>query len=51
MPDIHVEKGSTTRLDNVGDEPGVYYYGVTARGLEFLEIFWKMKGFLAAFGP
>jgi predicted transcriptional regulator len=26
------------------------YYGVTPRGLEFLEIYWKMKGFLAVFG-
>jgi predicted transcriptional regulator len=36
--------------DEEGDEAGVYYYGVTSRGLEFLEIYWKMKGFLAAFG-
>lgn len=28
----------------------VHYYGVTARGLEFLEVYWKMKGFLEAFG-
>ncbi len=34
-----------------GDEAGVYYFAVTARGLEFLETYWKMKGFLAAFGP
>ncbi|MGH9918377.1 MAG: winged helix-turn-helix domain-containing protein [Nitrososphaerales archaeon] len=33
-----------------GDEAGVYYYAVTSRGLEFLETYWKMKGFLAAFG-
>jgi len=33
-----------------GEEAGVYYYGVTSRGLEFLEIYWKMKGFLAVFG-
>jgi predicted transcriptional regulator len=26
------------------------YFGVTARGLEFLETYWKMKRFLAAFG-
>jgi predicted transcriptional regulator len=26
------------------------YYGVTPRGLEFLEIYWKMKGFLVVFG-
>ena len=36
--------------DEEGEEAGVYYYGVTSRGLEFLEIYWKMKGFLAAFG-
>lgn len=33
-----------------GDEAAVYYFGVTPRGLEFLETYWKMKGFLAAFG-
>lgn len=32
------------------DEAAVYYYGVTPRGLEFLDIYWKMKGFIAAFG-
>lgn len=31
------------------DEEGVYY-GVTPRGLEFLDAFWKMKGFLEEFG-
>jgi hypothetical protein len=31
------------------DEDGVYY-GVTPRGLEFLDTFWKMKGFLEEFG-
>jgi predicted transcriptional regulator len=36
--------------DDEGDEAGVYYYGVTSRGLEFLDTYWKMKGFLAAFG-
>ena len=36
--------------DDDGDEAGVYYYAVTSRGLEFLETYWKMKGFLAAFG-
>ena len=36
--------------DEEGDEAGVYYYGVTNRGLEFLEVYWKMKGFLAVFG-
>ncbi len=28
----------------------VYYYGVTTRGLEFLDTYWKMRGFLEAFG-
>jgi len=36
--------------DEEGDEARVYYYGVTNRGLEFLETYWKMKGYLAAFG-
>lgn len=31
------------------DEEGTYY-GVTPRGLEFLDIFWKMRGFLEEFG-
>jgi len=31
------------------DEEGIYY-GVTPRGLEFLDTFWKMKGFLEEFG-
>lgn len=26
------------------------YYWVTSRGLEFLDTYWKMKGFLATFG-
>lgn len=30
-----------------GDE---VYYWVTTRGLEFLDTYWKMKGFLATFG-
>ena len=30
------------------DEDGVYY-GATPRGLEFLDTFWKMKGFLEEF--
>jgi predicted transcriptional regulator len=33
-----------------GEGAEVYYYGVTRRGLEFLETYWKMKGFLEAFG-
>jgi len=31
------------------DEEGIYY-GVTPRGLDFLDTFWKMKGFLEEFG-
>ena len=31
------------------DDEGVYY-GVTPRGLEFLDTFWKMKGFLEELG-
>jgi len=30
------------------DEKG-YYYSVTPRALEFLETYWKMKGFIEAF--
>jgi predicted transcriptional regulator len=29
---------------------GAYFYGVTQRGLEFLDTYWKMKGFLEVFG-
>ena len=31
------------------DEEGIYY-GVTPRGLEFLDTFWRMKGFLEELG-
>ena len=31
------------------DEEGAHY-GVTPRGLEFLDAFWKMRGFLEEFG-
>jgi len=31
------------------DEEGAYY-GVTPRGLDFLDAFWKMRGFLEEFG-
>jgi len=39
----------------VDDEEGgnggpAYCYGVTPRGLEFLDTYWKMKGFLEVFG-
>jgi predicted transcriptional regulator len=33
------------------ERKGAYYYSVTPRGLEFLETYWKMKGFLESFGP
>jgi len=33
-----------------GDEGSTYCYGVTPRGLEFLDTYWKMKGFLEVFG-
>ena len=36
--------------DDEGDEAGVYYYCVTPRALEFLDIYWKMQGFVASFG-
>jgi len=32
----------------VHDEEGIYY-GDTPRGLEFLDTFWRMKGFLEEF--
>jgi len=31
------------------DDEGTYY-GVTPRGFEFLDVFWKMKDFLEEFG-
>ena len=31
------------------DDEDDIYYGVTPRGQEFLETYWKMKGFLASF--
>jgi DNA-binding MarR family transcriptional regulator len=31
------------------EDEGAYYYSVTPRALEFLETYWKMKGFLDAF--
>jgi predicted transcriptional regulator len=32
------------------NEDNETFFGVTPRGLEFLETYWKMKGFLASFG-
>lgn len=45
----------TERLCKLGlarkssNDEGIYY-GVTPRGLEFLDTFWKMKGFLEELG-
>ena len=36
-------------LTRSGDGNEVYYW-VTPRGVEFLDTYWKMKGFLATFG-
>jgi predicted transcriptional regulator len=33
-----------------GNAGAAYCYGVTSRGLEFLDTYWKMKGFLEVFG-
>jgi predicted transcriptional regulator len=33
-----------------GNAGTTYCYGVTPRGLEFLDTYWKMKGFLEVFG-
>ena len=35
-------------LKITGEENEIYY-GLTPRGMEFLDIYWKMKGFLASF--
>src|ERR1700756_587152 len=32
------------------EEKGAYYYSVTPRGVEFLDTYWKMRGFLEVFG-
>ena len=53
MPDIHVEKlcaaGPVSKITADRDEKGAYYYCVTSRGLEFLDTYWNMKGFLEVF--
>lgn len=49
---VMVEKLSTmglVRKISADDENGAYYYSVTPRALEFLETYWKMKGFLESF--
>ena len=35
-------------LKIIGEEEEVYY-GLTRRGIEFLDTYWRMKGFLASF--
>ena len=32
------------------DDDSALFYGLTPRAFEFLETYWKMKGFLEAFG-
>ena len=49
---VMVEKLSTMGLVSkitAYGEKGAYYYSVTPRALEFLETYWKMKGFLESF--
>jgi len=54
MVDALTTNGLVRRIaveEEEGREAGAAYcYGVTSRGLEFLETYWKMKGFLQAFG-
>ncbi len=47
MVDALAANGLVSRL--ASEDEGVSY-GVTPRGLEFLDTYWKMKGFLAVFG-
>jgi predicted transcriptional regulator len=51
---VMVEKlsnmGLVRKITADDDEKGAYYYSVTPRGLEFLDTYWKMKGFLESFG-
>jgi predicted transcriptional regulator len=50
---VMVEKlcaaGLVSKISAGDDEKGAYYYCVTPRGLEFLDTYWKMKGFLEVF--
>jgi hypothetical protein len=41
--------GLVRKISADDDEKGAYYYGLTPRALEFLETYWKMKGFLEVF--
>ena len=41
--------GLVTKIAADDDDKGGYYYSVTPRALEFLETYWKMKGFIDVF--
>ena len=45
-----VEKLCSYGLARRSADEGEVYYGVTPRGLEFLETFFKIRGFLEEFG-
>jgi predicted transcriptional regulator len=36
-------------IKKLADDEGTYYFA-TARGMEFLDTYWKMQGFLEIFG-
>jgi predicted transcriptional regulator len=52
MVDALAANGLVRKVASEDEEGGaeVYYYGVTSRGLEFLDVYWKMNGFLETFG-
>jgi len=45
-----VDKLCSCGLANVSEDDEGTSYRVTPRGMEFLDTFWKMKGFLEEFG-
>lgn len=45
-----VEALSSNGLVRKSGEGNEVFYGATPRGLEFLETYWKMKGFFEALG-
>lgn len=45
-----LERLCTYGLARKASDEGGPYYGVTPRGLEFLDTFWKMRGFLEELG-
>lgn len=45
-----VEKLCSYGLANKSSDDEGTYFGVTPRGLEFPDVFWKMRGFLEEFG-